>query len=182
VNANRRSGKINEPSQSLPMEYSRTQHGGFHYLLFTLALGAAIAAWANSDEEPLAWILLAMAGVFAITALMFVSLTVRDEGDYLAVRYGVLPILGTRIRYADILAVEPGRTTLFDGWGVHYVPFRGKTFNLWGFGCAKIELGKRTVRIGSDDVDSLVAFLRGRMAQAQAETSAEREQLKGNDA
>jgi hypothetical protein len=47
---------------------------------------------------------------------VFGSLTIRDEGDCLALRFGPLPLLRKRIRYADITGVEVGRTTILDGW------------------------------------------------------------------
>lgn len=101
---------------------------------------------------------------------MFGSLTIRDEGEWLALRYGPLPVLRKRIRYADITSVEAGRTSIIDGWGIHYIPGRGWTYNLWGFGCARLTLGRKVIRIGSDDVDNLVRFLRGKVAKLSGAT------------
>ena len=50
--------------------------------------------------------------------------------------------------------------TLLDGWGIHYMLGRGWTYNLWGRDCAKITLGRRIIRVGTDDVKNLVACLR----------------------
>ena len=59
---------------------------------------------------------------------------------------------------------EPRHTvSLIDGLGIHYVPFRGWTYNLWGFDCVVLELGKKTLRIGSNDADGLLTFLRSRI-------------------
>ena len=38
------------------------------------------------------------------------------------------------------------------------------TYNLWGFDCVKLEVRNRVIRIGSDDVENLVEFLRGKIA------------------
>ncbi len=97
--------------------------------------------------------------MFVIGGLMFGSLRVRDEGEWLALRYGPLPVFRKRILYADITAVEPGQTSIIDGWGIHYVIGRGCTYNLWGFGCVKLTLGTKVIRVGSDDVNGLADFL-----------------------
>ena len=100
-----------------------------------------------------------------VIGLSFMQLTVRDEQDALAVRFGPLPLFFTRIPYDKIRSVEPDRTTLLDGWGIHYLPGRGTTFNIWGFHCVRVELENRTIRIGTDDVENLVAFLRQRISR-----------------
>ena len=48
---------------------------------------------------------------------MFTHMTVRDEGDALAVRYGPLALFGGRFRYPDLTDVEPSRSSVVDGWG-----------------------------------------------------------------
>ena len=107
---------------------------------------------------------LAIVAILVTAALMCGSLCVRDEGEWLALRYGPLPILRKRIRYAHITAVEPDRTKVIDGWGIHYIIGRGWTYNLWGFGCVKLTLGKKVIRVGTDDVDNLAEFLKGKVA------------------
>ena len=96
---------------------------------------------------------------------MFGSLTIRDEGECLALRYGPLPIIRKRIRYADITSIEPGRTKIIDGWGIHYILGRGWTYNLWGFGCVKLTLGRKVIRLGTDDGDNLLKFLHDKLAR-----------------
>ena len=71
-----------------------------------------------------------------------------------------------RVRYADITSVEPGNTAIIDGWGIHWVPWRGTTYNLWGFGCVKLTVGKRVVRVGSSDVENLAVFLKTKIQVA----------------
>ena len=105
------------------------------------------------------------ATTFVLLALMFRSLTIRDEGEWLALRYGPLPVFRKRIRYAEITSVEPGRISIIDGWGIHYILGRGWTYNLWGFGCVKLTLGRKIIRVGTNDVDNLARFLRNKLAQ-----------------
>jgi len=92
------------------------------------------------------------AAILALCGLAFGSLTIRDEGEYLAIRFGPLPVLCKRIRYADITGVETGRTKLIDGWGIHYMPGRGWTYNLWGYDCVKLTLGKSCQELYGDQL------------------------------
>jgi hypothetical protein len=100
-------------------------------------------------------------------ALCFATLTVRDEGTRLAVRFGPIPLFGTSVAYSDITEVAAARSSFLDGWGVHWTPGRGWIYNLWGFGCVRIGLGRKTVRIGTDDVEGLVRFLNSRLESAK---------------
>ncbi len=138
------------------MVYNHTQPGRWHYVLFAFALATVAGAWITRSHPPLAIILLVSAAIFALCGLVFGSLTVSDEGDCLALRFGPMPLLRKRIRYADITGVEIGRTTVLDGWGIHYFPGRGWTYNVWGFGCVKLTLGRKSVRVGTDDAEGLV--------------------------
>jgi len=148
------------------MQYSKTQKGPIQYLLYGVVAVLLPLAWLNRQEPAAVVVLACVAVVMILAGLAFGYMTVRDEGDRLAIRYGPLPIFRRRIPYAAITAVEPGRSSIIDGWGIHYIPFRGMTYNLWGFGCAKICLGKRVIRVGSDDVENLVGFLRGKIQDA----------------
>jgi hypothetical protein len=110
--------------------------------------------------------LLGGAGLLLALAFSFQRLTIRDEGTWLAIRYGPLPVFRTRIAYADISSVEPGKTSWIDGWGIHWIPGRGYTYNLWGFSCVKLTVRGRTIRIGSDEADKLAEFLKSKSTPA----------------
>jgi hypothetical protein len=86
----------------------------------------------------------------------------------LSLRCGPLPVIRKRIRYADITGVEVGRTKVIDGWGIHYIPGRGWTYNLWGFGCVKLTLGRKISRVGSDDVEGLAEVVREKTGRGGA--------------
>jgi hypothetical protein len=64
--------------------------------------------------------------------------------------------------------VAAARSSWIDGWGIHYIPGRGMTYNLWGFDCVEIDMNGRTVRVGTDDPEGLTDFLKGRIAAADA--------------
>ncbi len=93
-------------------------------------------------------------------------MTIRDEGEYLALRFGPLPFLRKRIRYADITGVEIGRTSILDGWGIHFMPGRGWTYNVWGFACVKLTLARKIIRVGTDDAEGLAKFLREKIGSS----------------
>ena len=141
------------------MNYNHTQRAPLHYIPRTVAFACLGGAWLARNDWLAAVILCTIALTMFLLASMFTIMTVRDEGAALAIRYGPLPVFRHRIRYADITSVEPSRSALIDGWGIHWIPGRGTTFNLWGFACAKLIVRGRTVRIGSDDVTNLVAFV-----------------------
>jgi hypothetical protein len=153
----------------LDVGYEHTQHGAWHRVLFGMAGMMLIGAWLAREELAVVVLLLATAVVFLLCTWMFGSLTIRDEGQWLALRYGPLPIIRKRFRYADITSAEPDRTKIIDGWGIHYIPGRGWTYNLWGFGCVKLTLGRKVIRIGSDDVDKLAKFLQGKLGKGGTE-------------
>ena len=148
------------------MTYNHTQHGYWHYVLFAVALVTSVGAFLAHSEPPLTIILMVSAAIFALCGLVFGSLTIRDEGDCLALRFGPLPLLRKRIRYADITAVETGRTSIIDGWGIHYCPGRGWTYNLWGFACVKLTLGRKIIRVGTDDAEGLAKVIREKMGRS----------------
>ncbi len=149
----------------LPERYHHTQSGALY--LITVAVAIVVFAMAGTAwKEPTLVIgLLILAGIFVLLSLMFKHLTVSDEGEYLAVRFGPLPVFRRRIPYADISSVQADRTSWIDGWGIHWVPGRGYTYNLWGFSCVKLEVRGRVIRIGSDDVENLVKFIKAKIAE-----------------
>ena len=132
------------------------------YLILLAVSALMVAAAWSARGTPVAIVVLVAAAVIGALAFCFHSLTVSDEGQWLRVRFGPLPLFGTRIEYADITAVEAARSRFVDGWGVHYLAGRGWSYNLWGFDVVVVHQGKRTVRIGSDDAENLAAFLQAK--------------------
>jgi len=151
------------------MAYNHTQQGRLHYvfLVFSTAMLVAVwltrrewGRWLGHRELAVLNVVLGIAAIFALCGLLFGSLTIRGENDCLVLRFGPLPLLRKRIRYADITDVEIGRTRIIDGWGIHYIPGRGWTYNIWGFDCVKLTLGRKIIRVGTDDADELVKVIR----------------------
>lgn len=144
------------------MKYTHTQRAPLHYVIELAAVAALVAAWPVRGNTAAEVMFVIAAVVSLVFALAFRTLTVADEGESLAIRFGPLPLFSKRIAYADITGVEAGRSSWADGWGIHWLPGRGWTYNLWGFDCVELKAGGKTIRIGSDDADKLAAFLKDR--------------------
>jgi hypothetical protein len=118
-----------------------------------------VAAQLSREPEVVA-VCLFTAVVTLGAAFSFRNLRIVDEGDAVAIRFGPLPTFRKRVAYADIATAERDRSSIADGWGIHWVPGRGWTYNLWGFDCVRMTLRNgKTMRIGTDDPDGLSNFL-----------------------
>lgn len=147
--------------------YRHVQRSPIHFMMYLLTAFMFVWAWQIRDNVAPSGVVVVVAMIMFGLTLSFQTLTVSDlDGETLDVRYGPLNLFGTRIAYNEITAVEKGSTSVLDGWGIHFIPFRGWTINLWGFECAKIWRGDKVIRIGTDDSENLVAFL-----QDQIETN-----------
>ncbi len=144
--------------------YEHVQRSPMSFLLYLLAAFMFVFAWQLRDDAAPGITVAIFGLVLFVLALSFQTLTVSDHGESLDVRYGPLNLFGTRIAYREMTSVEPGTTSLVDGWGIHFIPFRGWTLNLWGFECVKISRGSQVIRVGTDDSENLVNFLRERIA------------------
>ena len=146
--------------------YEHVQRSPLHLLLYLPAAGAFVVAWQIRTDVAPSIIVGVVAILLVLFALSFQTLTVADRNEHLAIRYGPLNLFGSRIAFRDITEVEQGKSSLIDGWGIHFIPFRGWTFNLWGFECVKVHVGKKVVRVGTNDSENLVTYLRERIAQS----------------
>jgi hypothetical protein len=151
--------------------YDHTQYGYFHWLLYLFSLACLVAAGYAILLGVLPFVIVAAVGVLMGTlAASFHYLRVVDAGDRLMFQFGPLPILHGSVEYKSIVAVEADRSLLIDGWGIHWLPGRGWTYNIWGFDCVLVTLDTgSTLRIGSDDADNLLEFLKARMRRADIE-------------
>ena len=141
------------------VEYQHTQKAPLRWMIQLAVIVMLALAWIWWSEPALALILISVALVLLLVSFSFGSLTVRGDGEGLVIRYGPLPLFRTEIAYASISAAERSRTSILDGWGIHWLPGRGLVYNLWGFDCVRLVVRGRTIRIGSDDADNLADFL-----------------------
>jgi hypothetical protein len=145
--------------------YCHTQRAPLALLLYALALGPFVAAWLTTGLPPLSLLVGGVAVLLSLLALSFHHLTVEDEGDRLAVRFGPLPLFRTSVRYGDIEGVEVGRTTALDCCGIHWSLRGGWVWSLWGWECVIVRRRRGVLRIGTDDAANLALFLQSKMAR-----------------
>jgi hypothetical protein len=148
--------------------YSHTQKAPLCLILYGSALLCFGLAW-MVGSAPGSFIAAAVGLIIALLAPAFHHLTVEDQGDRLAIRFGPLPLFGRTVRYDDIEKVEVGRTLVLDGWGIHYSLRGGWVWNLWGRDCVVLHLKNGgMLRIGTDDAAKLARFLEGKVVQQGA--------------
>ena len=104
------------------------------------------------------WIALVVAAGLGICMLLFGSLTVRGDDRSLEVRFGP-GLIRKRFLLEEMRSCREVTNHWYYGWGIRLTP-HGWLFNVSGLGAVEIEMrnGSR-VRIGTDDVRGLVAFL-----------------------
>ncbi len=143
--------------------YDHVQRGSLHWFLHFLVLPMmAVGLVLETGLEALPWV---MAGIFELLAFSFQRLRVRDKGENLSIAFGPLPLARKKVPYGNMLSATAGRTSLIQGWGIHWLPFKGWTWNIKGRGCVDIKLASGgTLTVGTDDPQGLEAFLQSRIA------------------
>jgi len=151
-------------------QYDHTQKSPLYLIIFVMGILQFIAAttffpWSNSIFPG---IIMGFSGIFVIfLAFGFQHLKVVDQGDYLTIRFGKLPLpfCSRKLIYKNIIKVEIGRTHLLDGWGIHYSIRGGWVWNIWGRDCVVVYCEKEILRIGTEDPASLCTFLETKIGQ-----------------
>lgn len=127
--------------------------------VFAAAGLLSLGGYAFAADQTVRVLCLTVAVVAGLFAGMFARLTIEERPDQLRVRFGPLPWGGTSLRYEHVRGARRARSSLLDGWGVHWFPGRGWTFNLWGFDCVEVQTDRGLLRLGTDDPDGLVRHL-----------------------
>lgn len=154
------------------MRYEHTQGGHFHWIVLSIGAVEVAAGLALPMPAEIRGLLLGLGLFLGLVAFCFARLTVREEEEHLVVVFGPLPLFRRRVAYADIRSFRTARSALVDGWGIHWFPGRGWTWNLWGRDC--LELATRTgpLRIGTDDPAGLADHLGERLGGEPGEPPA----------
>ena len=143
--------------------YSHTQKAPLCLILYGTSLACFALAWIVGDT-PGIFIAAGVGLLIAFLAQASHHLTVVDQSDVLAIRFGPIPMFRRTVSYTNIEKVEVGRTLLLDGLGIHMSIRGGWVWNLWGWDCVVVHLMTGgTLRIGTDDAENLAAFLVGRI-------------------
>ena len=85
--------------------YSHTQHAPLCLILYGSALASIALGW-MVGETPGLYIAVSVGLLIASLATCFHHLTVRDQGEVLAIRFGPVPMSRRSVRYPDIKSVE----------------------------------------------------------------------------
>ena len=81
----------------MPPAYEHTQKSPLHLLIWCTGVVIAVIG-VMADDTFGALVCCLVATLVVPIALMFMKMTVRDEGEYLAVRYGPLPVFKAQVR------------------------------------------------------------------------------------
>jgi hypothetical protein len=149
--------------------YKHVQHtpGLLLQLMYVIGLFVVLGR-VLIGEQPIPWFSPPILLFILIFAGSFHHLTVEDKRERLSVSFGPIPLFRRTIRYDDIVGVEIGRTTILDGWGIHWSLRGGWVWNIWGRDCVVLQLRKGILRVGTDDAENLAAFVRGRIGERRA--------------
>jgi hypothetical protein len=146
--------------------YDHVQRAPLCLLPYGSALGC-LGLGAAAGQSAALVMSAAMALVRALLGSMCHYLAISDRGEALEICFGPLRLLRRTRRYEEITHVEPGRTLIIDGWGVHRSIRGGWVWNLWGRDCVAVTTRRGMLRIGTDAPQELAAFLATRMGQGR---------------
>jgi hypothetical protein len=145
--------------------YQHTQKAPLCLILYGTALLCFVLVWVIGDT-PGIYIGGGVGLLIALLAPAFHHLTVADKGEFLAIHFGPVPLFRRTVQYARIERAEVGRTTILDGWGIHYSLRGGWVWNIWGRDCVVVHFKDGgTLRIGTDDAENLARFLEIRITR-----------------
>lgn len=144
--------------------YRHVQRAPLCVLIYATALLQGLAAWITRNESYVFAVLVVSAAFTFVLAAGFHYLEICDGGSFLSVGFGPLPLFRRIIRYDDIRSVEIARTTLLEGWGIHWSLIRGGwVWNLWGRECVILTLRRGKICLGTDEPNRLLDFLKEKM-------------------
>jgi hypothetical protein len=150
------------------MGYRSTQKGPWTLILVGVSILLIPPACLLREKPLVSVVLVTAAAALAVLGFCFQTMTVRDEGDRLGIRFGPLPLFRKTIPYTAVRSVETGRSSLVDGWGIHCILWRGWTYNIGGFSCVVLDVDGTVYRIGVPNPEALADFLGSRMVSRRA--------------
>lgn len=128
-------------------------------IIFFPVLVCALAAWSHPEYRVTLWVISTM---LTIGALLFSSLTIEVDADTLRWRFGP-GIVRKQVALKDIANVEMTKSTLLEGWGIHYTK-RGWLYNVSGRDAVVItQKDGKSFMLGSNDVVGLWEALQNRI-------------------
>ena len=152
---------MNKPTLDALPTYQHTQRGPWSFVLLAVVASNLTLAVRLLGNEPAwaSWLFLSVALLMTFMTFCFQSLTTTVSETSLRVHFGPIPLLEKKVLLEEIVSVRPEKSSLLDGWGVHWTPGKGWIYNMWGFDCLAINLGTRHFRVGTNDPEQLCEVL-----------------------
>jgi hypothetical protein len=155
-----------QPTNDTLVSYEHIQSAPLCILVYAMAILFLVLGLTVRDAPPVQWLFPPIGLMMLTIAASFHHLSVKDEGEQLAIRFGPLPLFRKSISYDNISKVEAGRTMWLDGFGIHKSIRGGWVWNLWGRDCVVVHFqDQSTLRIGTDDQVNLLTFLNAKLVQ-----------------
>ena len=146
--------------------YEHIQRAPLCILVYAMGVLFLVLSFTLRDAPPIQWLFPPIGLMMLTIAASFHHLSVQDEGDQLAIRFGPLPLFRKSISYDRITKVEGGRTIWLDGFGIHVSIRGGWVWNLWGRDCVVVHFRDQSIlRIGTEDQENLLVFLNSKLLQ-----------------
>lgn len=146
--------------------YSHTQRAPLCVLLYFVSAQLLLSAWLTREVVFLPVMFVVLAALMLPLSMCFHYLRVTCEADHVRIGFGPLPFFQRKVYYKDIQSAKVSRTTILDGWGIHYSLSKAWVWNLWGFECVRVQTNSGDICIGTDDAPQLVAALQERIEKA----------------
>ncbi|MEX1207561.1 MAG: hypothetical protein WD652_03080 [Acidimicrobiia bacterium] len=139
--------------------YERTQRSFLLHWIMVPLLVVVLGGVVLEGAPPWAWLLIAVYLVaLSWVTVTFSMLTVLVGAEQIRVYFG-RGWPRKAISRADIVSVRAVRNEWWHGLGIRWIR-HGALWNVWGRDAAELQLRSgRVFRVGTDDVDALVAAL-----------------------
>jgi len=106
------------------------------------------------------WIGIFIVALLGICLVLFGSLTVSVEKDFIDIRFGVVGIIKKRIPLGTIVSVQEVKNPWIYGWGIRWTP-EGPLYNVSGVDGVRLDLDNgKMIRIGTDEPQALIKAIR----------------------
>lgn len=147
-------------STGIPTTYHHVQRAPLCLIIYATSFWLTVAAYFAREQVAVSVVLLVSTAFVGVLAASFHYLSISDGGNFLNVSFGPVPLFRRRIQYDDIVSTKVGRTSLLEGWGIHWSPVRGGwIWNLWGRDCVVLELKPGILCLGTNEPAELFRFL-----------------------
>lgn len=130
-----------------------------------LALNGSLKVGQSAEEtQIILWIIGGATIILLFTILIFHSLTVRIDPEWIVVSFGI-GVVSKKFKLSEIIGCKTVRNSWFWGYGVHKIP-RGWLYNISGPDAVQLALKDqdRIIRIGTDEPDALAAAITERIS------------------